>query len=66
MISVAQVVESIHTVEESLKIIDQLMARGLKEEKPDVKVKAGRGIGAVEAPRGILFHDYTYDDKGVF
>ncbi len=65
MISVAQVVESIHTVEESLKIIDQLMARGLKEEKPDVKVKAGRGIGAVEAPRGILFHDYTYDDKGV-
>ncbi len=65
MISVAQVVESIHAVEESLKIIDQLMARGLKEEKPDVKVKAGRGIGAVEAPRGILFHDYTYDDKGV-
>ncbi len=65
MISVAQVVESIHTVEESLKIIDQLMARGLKEEKPDVKVKEGRGIGAVEAPRGILFHDYTYDDKGV-
>ncbi len=65
MISVAQVVESIHAVEESLKIIDQLMAQGLKEEKPDVKVKAGRGIGAVEAPRGILFHDYTYDDKGV-
>ena len=65
MISVAQVVESIHAVEESLKIIDQLVARGLKEEKPDVKVKAGKGIGAVEAPRGILFHDYTYDDKGV-
>ncbi|MBA7505156.1 Periplasmic [NiFeSe] hydrogenase large subunit [subsurface metagenome] len=65
MISVAQVVESIYAVEESLKIIDQLMAQGLKEEKPDVKVKAGRGIGAVEAPRGILFHDYTYDDKGV-
>jgi len=41
------------------------MARGLKEEKRDVKVKAGRGIGAVEAPRGILFHDYTYDAKGI-
>jgi sulfhydrogenase subunit alpha len=32
---------------------------------PEVKVKAGRGIGAVEVPRGILFHDYTYNEKGV-
>ena len=46
-------------------IIDLLIARGIKEEKPVVKVKAGRGIGAVEAPRGILFHDYTYDEEGI-
>jgi len=65
MISIAQIVESIHVVEDSLRLIDQIIAQGLKEEKPEVKVKAGRGIGAVEAPRGILFHDYTYDDKGV-
>jgi len=65
MISIAQIVESFHAVEDSLKIIDQLIAQGLKEEKPEVKVKVGRGIGAVEAPRGILFHDYTYDDKGI-
>ena len=65
MISIAQIVESIHAVEDSLRLIDQIIAQGLKEEKPEVKVKAGRGIGAVEAPRGILFHDYTYDDKGV-
>jgi len=65
MISVAQIVESTHAVEDSLRLIDQLLARELKEEKPDVKVKAGRGIGAVEAPRGILFHDYTYDDNGI-
>ena len=65
MINIAQVVESIHAVEDSLRLIDQLIARGLKEEKPEVRVKAGRGIGAVEAPRGILFHDYTYDDKGM-
>jgi len=30
-----------------------------------VQVKAGRGIAAVEVPRGILFHDYTYNDKGI-
>jgi coenzyme F420-reducing hydrogenase alpha subunit len=65
MITVAQVVESIHAVEDSLRLIDQLMTRGIKEEKPDVRVKAGRGVGAVEAPRGILFHDYTYGDKGI-
>ena len=65
MINVAQLVESIHSLEESLKLIDRILARGLKEERPEVKVKAGRGIGAVEAPRGILFHDYTYDDKGI-
>jgi len=65
MISIAQIVESVHAVEDSLRLIDQIVARGLKEEKPEVKVRAGRGVGAVEAPRGILFHDYTYDDKGV-
>lgn len=65
MISVAQIVESVHVVKDSLRILNELIARGIKDEKPDVRVKAGRGIGAVEAPRGILFHDYTYDDKGI-
>ncbi|NIM19967.1 MAG: hypothetical protein GTO51_06955 [Candidatus Latescibacteria bacterium] len=26
--------------------------------------KAGRGIGAVEVPRGILYHDFKIDKKG--
>ena len=65
MITIAQIVESVHAVEDTLRIIDLLIARGIKEEKPVVKVKAGRGVGAVEAPRGILFHDYTYDEKGI-
>jgi sulfhydrogenase subunit alpha len=37
----------------------------LKEEFPTVRVKAGRGVGAVEAPRGLLIHDYTFDGKGI-
>lgn len=65
MITVAQVVESVHAAEDSINIIDKILARGLEEEDNQVKVRAGRGIGAVEAPRGILFHDYTYDDKGI-
>jgi sulfhydrogenase subunit alpha len=65
MITVAQVVETVQAVEESIGLIDQLVARGLEEEPNAVKVRAGRGVGAVEAPRGILFHDYTYDKNGV-
>jgi coenzyme F420-reducing hydrogenase alpha subunit len=30
-----------------------------------VTPKAGRGVGVCEAPRGLLIHDYTYDDKGI-
>ncbi len=65
MITVAQVVESVHAIEDSIKLIDQILARGLEEENNQVKVQEGRGIGAVEAPRGILFHDYTYDENGI-
>jgi coenzyme F420-reducing hydrogenase alpha subunit len=65
MITVAQVVESIHAVEDSLNLIDRILARGLEEADNRVKVRAGRGIGAVEAPRGILFHDYTYNENGM-
>ena len=65
MITVAQAVESFHAVEDSIRIINELAEKGVKEEKNEVKVRAGRGIGAVEAPRGILFHDYTYDENGI-
>jgi coenzyme F420-reducing hydrogenase alpha subunit len=65
MISVAQLVETYHVVEDSINLIDQLVKRGVKEEPDKVKPKAGRGVGAVEAPRGILFHDYTYDANGI-
>jgi sulfhydrogenase subunit alpha len=69
MNSIAQLVEVVHSVDDSVRLIDELEAAGLKMQseyhKPDVKVKAGRGVGAVEVPRGILFHDYTYNTKGV-
>ena len=64
-ITLAQVVETVHVLEDSINIIDHLLALGLKDELPLVKVKAGRGVGTVEAPRGLLIHDYTFDEKGV-
>lgn len=65
MNTVAQMVEYFHSVEESISLIDALLERGLAREDPaHFKVGAGRGVGAVEVPRGILFHDYTYDNEG--
>jgi len=65
MISVAQLVECVHSVEQSIKLIDILLDRGLKTESAAVDVKAGRGVGVSEAPRGFLVHDYEYDKNGV-
>jgi len=64
-ISVAQLVETYHALDDSISLIDRILDKGLKEEDNKVKPRAGRGVGAVEAPRGILFHDYTYNDKGL-
>lgn len=69
MNNVAQLVEVVHNVEDSMNMIDSLLDRGLESQEPyhqpDVEVKEGRGVGAVEAPRGLLIHDYTYDEDGV-
>jgi coenzyme F420-reducing hydrogenase alpha subunit len=62
----AQLVEAVHVVEESLKTLDVLLSRGVKDEKPvaPARFREGRGAEATEVPRGILFHDYTYDNRG--
>lgn len=62
--SVAQIVEAVHVVETSIQLIDELLTKGLKQETIAVSPKAGKASGAVEAPRGILFHEYEFDRKG--
>jgi sulfhydrogenase subunit alpha len=65
MNTVAQLVECVHSAEDSLEIISGLISRGLKDEKPArIKIKAGKGVGAIEVPRGILIHSYEYSDEG--
>lgn len=62
--TVAQLVECIHCTHEAMRLIDELMARPPGELAVAVEPKSGRGVGAVEAPRGILFHDYDYNREG--
>ena len=64
MNNVAQVVETVHCVWDAVAILDDLLAKGVQQEEFRVEPKAGRGIGVVEAPRGILFHEYEYGDDG--
>lgn len=65
MNTIAQLVEFVHNIEDSMMLIDQLAEEKVKDEKPvKVKAKAGRGVGIVEVPRGILIHDYTLDNGG--
>lgn len=65
MNNVAQVVECVEVVESALKHIEELLSDGIVPEKPDVKPQAGQGAGCTEAPRGILFHRYAFDDDGI-
>ncbi len=65
MNNIAQVVECVFAVEKSIECIDWLLAKDLKVEDDFFEIKAGSGSGSVEVPRGILFHEYEYDDNGL-
>jgi len=63
MNTIAQIVEFVHNIEDSIMQIDKLLDRGLKDEKPmKVNNKSGTGVGIVEVPRGILVHEYKIKD----
>jgi sulfhydrogenase subunit alpha len=64
MNNVAQVVEVVHCAYNSVRMLDELLGSGLKEEDISFVAKAGRGAGSCEVPRGILFHEYEFDDGG--
>ena len=62
--TLAQVVECAQIVESAVELIDDLLTAGLRQETPHVEPQAGEGVGCVEAPRGILFHRYAFDEQG--
>lgn len=64
MFNAAQLVECVHVVHESLALVDEICDSADTELSVEVKPRAGRGVGAVEVPRGILYHDYEYGDDG--
>lgn len=63
--NLAQVVELVHSFEEA----QMLIAKYLKIIKPKLftkfKANPGKGVGAIEAPRGTLYHYYELNRDGV-
>jgi sulfhydrogenase subunit alpha len=63
--SIAQAVELTFSAEEALRIVERLLAEGLRDEpRPRYDARAGHGTAAAEVPRGILFHSYDIDAAG--
>ncbi|MFN2158491.1 MAG: Ni/Fe hydrogenase subunit alpha [Anaerolineales bacterium] len=60
MNTIAQVVEVVQFVEEAILTIEHLLEKGLNPEVPAMPSRSsGEGVGACEAPRGSLFHNYV-------
>jgi len=62
---VAQLVECIHVVLDSISIIDTLLDSDWQQSKDEFQVKAEIGTAAVEVPRGTLYHSYEINEYGV-
>lgn len=61
--SICQAIELVHWTN---RAIDIIKSREFKfEGLPDVKPRAGHGISCTEAPRGMLLHEYVFDEKGI-
>ena len=59
----ARLIEMVHCAERIVDVASNPPGNG--RLRVDVRPHAGRYIGAVEAPRGILIHDYSADDEGL-
>jgi sulfhydrogenase subunit alpha len=59
---VARAIELVQFYDEAIQIIRVYQPDGPAHAQ--IKVKAGEGAGATEAPRGLLYHRYQIDEHG--
>jgi coenzyme F420-reducing hydrogenase alpha subunit len=62
--NLAQLVECFHVMYESKDMVAELIDSDNSEYATSYEVKQGEGVGAIEAPRGILYHYLQIDDQG--
>lgn len=64
MNNLAQAIEVLHCLGRAICLTEKLLEIGIKKEEIEVKPRAGEGVGAIEAPRGTLYHHYRLDGSG--
>ncbi|UCC51885.1 MAG: nickel-dependent hydrogenase large subunit, partial [Anaerolineaceae bacterium] len=62
--NLAQLVECFHVAYESQEMIAELLESEPGEYMASYEAIAGKGVGAIEAPRGILYHSFETNDEG--
>ncbi|HET6428294.1 MAG TPA: nickel-dependent hydrogenase large subunit [Phycisphaerae bacterium] len=60
--NLAQALEIVHGIDECVESLDGLEP---VDERPEVTPAAGEGAAITEAPRGLLYHAYAVNRKGV-
>lgn len=61
--NLCQAIETIHCVEHAIELCERSYAPNIMHTHPEPR--AGRGIAAIEVPRGTLWHEYVIDDEGI-
>lgn len=60
---IARAIELVQFYEEAIQIVEAYDPQG--PAHVELKLKAGEGAGASEAPRGLLYHRYKVDENGL-
>jgi coenzyme F420-reducing hydrogenase alpha subunit len=52
-------------IKRAIEILKELTEKPINIKPPkEIETKSTTGIGVMEAPRGLLFHKYTFNEKG--
>lgn len=62
--NLAQAIEIYYEIKNGIELFEKLLKIGEINPDGEVKIKTGEGVGAVEAPRGTLFHEYKINNAG--
>ncbi len=60
---IARAIELVQFFEEAIKLVETYDPHG--PAHVELQLRAGEGAGATEAPRGLLYHRYGIDQKGL-